>query len=290
MSSVSIRDELMNLKLKLESLEDDLTKQLIEAEVKYKKWNEIDKEVEEMRRNHLDIITLNVGGKIFQTKYDTLLSVKDTFFYKIIVSKRLDLNDPIFIDRNYKFFRFILTYLRYQKVNISKLSSIDIEDLFEEANFYEIEDLVSFLEEARRDIKFVNFEINGTYSSSGILAGTNNIEDINNFEDRTLIKGICANSSGWIILELNRETEFDQIEIGGWSGNTGIWSPANGAGAQILTSLDKAKWDIVGTIPSNFTSTILKVLVTKSKAKWLKFLHTSYLGIGYCKILKKNVF
>ena len=68
MSTVSIRDELMNMKLKLESLEEELTKQLVEAEVKYKKWNEIDKEVDEMRTNHYDIITLNVGGKIFQTK------------------------------------------------------------------------------------------------------------------------------------------------------------------------------------------------------------------------------
>jgi hypothetical protein len=32
------------------------------------KWNELDKEVDEMRTNHYDIITLNVGGKIFQTK------------------------------------------------------------------------------------------------------------------------------------------------------------------------------------------------------------------------------
>ena len=203
MSTVSIRDELMNMKLKLESLEEELTKQLVEAEVKYKKWNEIDKEVDEMRTNHYDIITLNVGGKIFQTKYNTLLSVKDTFFFKIIVSKKLDLQDPVFIDRNYKYFKYILTYLRYQKVNLSKLDTHDINELLEEANFYEIEDLVSYIEESGKDVKFINFETNGTYSA-GVMAGTNNLDDINNFEeDRSLMKGIWATSVGWIIFEKN---------------------------------------------------------------------------------------
>ena len=284
MSTVSIRDELMNMKLKLESLEEELTKQLVEAEVKYKKWNEIDKEVDEMRTNHYDIITLNVGGKIFQTKYNTLLSVKDTFFFKIIVSKKLDLQDPVFIDRNYKYFKYILTYLRYQKVNLSKLDTHDINELLEEANFYEIEDLVSYIEESGKDVKFINFETNGTYSA-GVMAGTNNLDDINNFDDRSLMKGICATTPGWIIFEMTREIEFDQIEIGGWNGNSGIWAPSNGSGAKIQTSIDKANWTEVGLIPSEFNSSIITTSVTKSRAKWVKVLHTSYLGLGYCRIL-----
>ena len=234
MSSVSIRDELMNLKSKMESLEEDLTKQLIDAEVRYKKWFEIDKEVEEMRKNQTDIITINVGGKLFQTKLDTLLSVKDTFFYKIVVSKRVDIQNELFIDRSYKFFKYILTYLRYQKVNISTLSTIDIEDLQEEANFYEVEGLATYIEEARRDLKYVSFEFNGPYTS-GSTAGTNLIEDLNNFEDRTAMKGICAISPGWIILELNREIEIEKIEVAGWGGNTGLWGVSNGFSAQILT-------------------------------------------------------
>jgi hypothetical protein len=218
MSSISIRDELMNMKMKLESLEEDLTKQLVEAEIKYKKWNEIDKEVEEMRQNQTDIVSLNVGGKIFQTRLDTLLSIKDTLFYKIIVSKRVDVLDPIFIDRNHKLFRFILSYLRYQIVNISKLDTFDIEDLNEEANFYEIEGLSGYIEEARRDVKYLSFETNGQYFSGNTLAGTNRIEDLNNFEDRSATKGICATHPGWIILELNRETEIEKLEVAGWEG------------------------------------------------------------------------
>ena len=285
MSSVSIRDELMNLKSKMESLEEDLTKQLIDAEVKYKKWFEIDKEVDEMRKNQTDIITINVGGKLFQTKLDTLLSVKDTFFYKIVVSKRVDIQNELFIDRSYKFFKYILTYLRYQKVNISTLSTIDIEDLQEEANFYEVEGLATYIEEARRDVKYVSFEFNGPYTA-GATAGTNLIEDLNNFEDRTAMKGICAISPGWIILEINREIEIEKIEVAGWGGNTGIWGASNGSSAQILTSIDKNIWTSVGSLPTNFSNAITTVNLTISRGKYLKFLSNSYLGIGYCRILK----
>ena len=39
------------------------------------------------------------------------------------------------------------------------------------------------------------------------------------------MKGICATSPGWIEFELNREVEFDQIEIGGMKGNIRNWNP-----------------------------------------------------------------
>jgi hypothetical protein len=286
MTSVAIRDELMNMKIKLESLEEELTKQLVEAETKYKKWNEIDKEVEEMRQNYTDIITLNVGGKIFQTRLDTLLSVKDTLFYKIIVSKRLDLMDPIFIDRNYKLFKYILSFLRYQKVNLKKLSSIDLDDLMEEAKFFEIEGLIQFLEDNRMEVKYVGFQINGAYTVGGTFAGTNNIDDLNNFEDRSALKGICATYPGSIILELNREIEIEMIEVAGWGGNRNIWAPTNGSGASILTSIDNNKWTKVGSLPNTFNSNIITVNLGKSNAKYIKFDHNSYLGLGYCRILK----
>lgn len=286
MTSVSIRDELMNMKLKLESLEEELTKQLVEAETKYKKFNEIDKEVEEMRQNFTEIITLNVGGKVFQTRLDTLLSIKDTLFYKIIVSKRVDLMDPIFLDRNYELFKYILSFLRYQKVNLKKINSLDLDDLMNEAKFFEIEGLVELLEENRREVKYVAFQFNGAYTSGETLAGTNNIDDLNNFEDRSCLKGICANYPGSITLELSRELEIEVIEVAGWGGNRNIWAPSNGSGASVLTSTDNSKWTNVGTLPSTFNSNIITVNLSKSYAKYIKFEHNSYLGLGYCRILK----
>ena len=121
------------------------------------------------------------------------------------MSKKLNLQNPVFIDRNYKYFKYILTYLLYQKVNLYKSDTQNINGLLGEANFYEIEDLVSYIVDSGKDVKFINFETNGTFLA-GSMAGTNNLDDINNFEeDRSLMKGICATSVGWIIFEKNRE-------------------------------------------------------------------------------------
>jgi hypothetical protein len=100
------------------------------------------------------------------------------------------------------------------------------------------------------------------------------------------MKGICTNYPGWIVLELNRECEFEDCEIGGWKGNTNIYASSNGSGASIMTSIDKVNWTTVGSIPSNFGNAITPVKVTRTKAKYVKFNGTSYLGVGYFKIMK----
>jgi hypothetical protein len=146
--------------------------------------------------------------------------------------------------------------------------------------------LVQFILENCKEIKFINFEFNASYTSGNTIAGTNNIEHINNYEDRSANNGICANYNGWIILELERDVEFSKMELAGWNGNTSIWAPSNGAGASIKTSLDKSSWITIGNIPSNYSGTITTLELVTSKAKYIKFEHNSYLGIGYCKILQ----
>jgi len=127
----------------------------------------------------------------------------------------------------------------------------------------------------------IRFEYSGPYNYNNQIAGTNRLEDIS---DRSLKKGICAITPGWIIFELNDEWEISEIEIGGFAGNNSLWAPENGAGATILTSLDKSNWATVGSVPSGFGTTIKTVKLTKSVARYLKFTCTNYLGIGYFSI------
>ena len=120
--SFGLRDELLNLKTKLENLESELTNQMMDLEVKAEEWHKRDEEVGELAKKHKDvIITLDIGGKNFQTKLETLLSLKDTLFYKIFLANRLDLKQEIFIDRNYDNFHFILSYLRKKKLLTNSL-------------------------------------------------------------------------------------------------------------------------------------------------------------------------
>jgi hypothetical protein len=135
-------------------------------------------------------------------------------------------------------------------------------------------------------IVFVSFEFSGEYRSGTQVAGSNNIEDLNDHDDITCLKGICTGYPGWIVIELNREVEFEEIEIGGYKGNTNLYASSNGSGAAILTSLDKISWTNVGSINSNYATSPYIHKVTSSRAKYLKFTHNSYIGIGYLRIIK----
>ena len=286
--SFGLKDGLLGLKTKLEDLESELTNQMLELELKAEEWHKRDEEAENIAKaGRNKIITLNVGGKKFQTKLETLLSFKDTLFTKLFLSNRLDVTKDIFIDRPYTNFNYILFYLRNKKLPNESINTQKYDAIFEEASFYEIKELIDIVEETRREIKYVKFESSGVYRSGTQEAGTNNIEDLNNFEDKSLTKGICANSPGWIIIELSREVEFREILIGGWNCNTNLWGASNGSGAQIMTSVDKKSWNQVGSIPSTFGSAIQTVKLTEIvNAKWVKFQHNSYLGIGYFMIKK----
>lgn len=279
-----LKDDLLNLKSKLEDIESQLENQLKDLDVREDKWNKLDEVVEEIKKNQNDIIRMNVGGKKFATRAETLLSVKDTIFYQIILSKKIDLKQEIFFDRSPKMFHYIMDYLRYHKIDYKRFKIEELEELHIEAEYYEIGKIADELAERKKEIEFVSFESNGPYHASNILVGTNKVEDL---KDRSCMKGICATSPGWIIIELNYEWEFDEIEIAGWGGNSSLWGASNGAGATISTSKDKDSWIQVGTIPSNYSNVITKVNLTRSTGRYVKFTSTSYLGIGFLNIIKK---
>jgi len=131
------------------------------------------------------------------------------------------------------------------------------------------------------ETKYLSFEYSGQY----MTAGSQNIEHLNDWNDRTLQRGICATSPGWINIELQDKITIHEIELGGWNGNSSIWSCSNGGGSTISTSNDKSSWQQVGTIPYGFGATIQRVALTKTEAKFVRFQSTGYLGIGYFKIL-----
>ena len=285
--SIGLRDELMNLKSKLEALEKDLTDQMMELEVKAEKWAKLDEEAENLVKVHQDVVCLDIGGKKFQTKLSTLLSTKDTLFYKLILSQKLDLKQEIFIERNYNYFHVILSFLRNKKVNLNGYKTKELQDIYNEAEFYQVTELLDLVDELSREIKYLSYTSNGEYRSGNTLAGTNNIEHLNDFEDRSMKNGICATSPGWIILELNREVEFSEVEIAGWGGNTSVWAQSNGSGCKIYTSVDKIQWTDVGTHTGGYDR-ISKIVCRKTTARYVKIQSTTYLGVGYFKIIKSD--
>ena len=79
------------------------------------------------------------------------------------------------------------------------------------------------------------------------------------------------------------------MKIGGYKGDSALWYSGNGAGAQILVSETGKDYVKVGNIPSKFAKEITEVKLDKVvTAKFIKFIHSSYLGIGYLEIEKNE--
>jgi len=281
-----LKDELFSLKSKLENIEIELEAQMIGLESREEKWKKMDERVCNLKNTENNqTVTFNVGGKIFSTKMDTILSVKDTLLYKLITSDKFNLKKEIFFDRSPKMFYHILDFLRFKKINYKRFNKEELNELKIETEYYEIAEIYGYLHDQLKEIEFVRFESNGVYEYNNQTAGTNLVKDLN---DRSLLKGICAKSPGWIVIELNSEWEFEELDIAGWNGNSSLWYNGNGSGASILTSIDKINWKSVGTIPSNYAGTIQTVKLAKSTGRYIKFNHSSYLGIGYLNIKKKH--
>ena len=96
------------------------------------------------------IIKLNVGGKIFTTRLDTIVNswCKDNFLSALFSGSFLpetDSNGNYFIDRNGDIFHHILNILRDQSylAIISQLSKIEKQQLIIECQFFGIESLLT---------------------------------------------------------------------------------------------------------------------------------------------------
>ena len=279
-----LKHELSNLKSKLEGIEQSLEDKLLEVNIREDKWVQMETKVNEIiQANTEKIIRLIVGGKKFATRQETFLRIRDSLFYKIAASDRFNLDQELFFDRSPKVFAYILDYLRGKKIHYDGLSQDKLQQLLLDADYYELSEISSDLKDIVKEIEFVRFERNAEYIYNELPVGTHRAQDLN---DKSLNKGICATSPGWITIELGGEYEIEDIEIGGFNGDSTAWYVANGSGAQIQTSIDKNSWKTVGTIPSDFGATIISIRLSKSSGRYIKFTHNSYLGLGYLKIKK----
>lgn len=65
------------------------------------------------------------------------------------------------------------------------------------------------------------------------------------------------------------EWDFNQIEIGGYCGNTTLWGATNGSSSEIFTSKDKSNWTSVGNLPSNYGYQSVNVNLLISSGKFI---------------------
>lgn len=133
-----LKEDLGVIRSNLETLTTEFVEQMQDLAIREDKWLKMDKEASQISVNRTDIITLNIGGERFATKAETLLRVKDTLFYKILISKKFDTKKEIFFDRFSTYFSYILDYMRYNRLNLKRFKKPDLEELLIEVEYFEV--------------------------------------------------------------------------------------------------------------------------------------------------------
>jgi len=286
MDAEGLKGDLKGLKDRLQIIETDFQEKLSDVEKKNEKYSAIDKQIANLLTKSNPLICLNVGGKIFKTKLSTLLSEKDTYFY-FIISQRLENNekidDEMFFDRSYANFDYFMDYLRTKRFSLGGSTRGDLEDLYADAIFYGFSVIVSQIEELMMECTLVNMDgSSAKYSTCGS-------HDVKDLADKDLNKGITVMSPYTIIIEFNMTQTFNQIEVGGFNGDNNNFGVTNGSNAQIFVSSDKVNWGSeVGKLPSDYGNQIQTVTLNMTvTAKYIKFQHNTYLGMGYLNIKRK---
>ncbi|KDO26362.1 hypothetical protein SPRG_08165 [Saprolegnia parasitica CBS 223.65] len=70
-----------------------------------------------------EIVSLNVGGTLFQTTKDTLLQHEHSLFHLMLATPPSHNHDTYFIDVNPKAFEAVLDYLRYDELCLDDMTT-----------------------------------------------------------------------------------------------------------------------------------------------------------------------
>ncbi|KAK5575828.1 hypothetical protein RB653_006962 [Dictyostelium firmibasis] len=95
------------------------------------------------------MLKLNVGGEIYYTTLSTLISDSNSMFYLMFGTGRFNVqkgdDGTIFIDRDGRYFHYILNWLRSQFIPFLKDETVR-ESVMNEARYYQITSLIEYMQ------------------------------------------------------------------------------------------------------------------------------------------------
>lgn len=89
-------------------------------------------------------LKINVGGLKFVTTLDTLKSHPGSFF-AVLLSGKWNVDETIFINRDGSVFSYVLNFMRGEPLDLSSLSPSKFQLLQKDAEFFQLDQLVSLL-------------------------------------------------------------------------------------------------------------------------------------------------
>jgi len=224
-------------------------------------------------------IEISIFEKIFNVSFLIYKKMHDVNYLieflinenKILKEKVAKLEDGFYSDKFVQFenFKVSESYLKHSN-NSCKLTKYEKNSSLFSNNFYGYR-------ESSSQPGYYHSERDCQESSIPIIK---NVKDLQNYSDG----GILTNSPGWIIIEFTKEYEFEKIQISGYYSESKKDFQRYGYGASIETSIDMKNWKNVGSIGNDYGYNPIKIRISKSTAKFIKFTSSSYMGIGHLKI------
>ena len=165
--NVILKEELIDLQSQVDIVSTNLSQQLNVLKLKSEEFNIIDNEANKLResKDHSkNIVTLNISGVLFSTTISTLLTIKDSLFYHMVVNDKFSLlnsNSEIYFNRSPTHFQDILNYVRTGNFIQSKYSNEELDEIYEEAVYYELTSLYESMGDRLLQVRF-----NAFYSST----------------------------------------------------------------------------------------------------------------------------
>ena len=178
-------------------------------------------------------VTLNVGGVLYTTTRTTLTKYPDCMLANMFSGKHTtatDANGNYFIDRDGSLFRYVLNFLRSAQLNLPE-DFKDLDQLKNEADFYQLEPLIALLTNRRnaassKHFIYVLVECNDeiTQLSLPVHAIDDYVRNHPTFQ--TLVQITASSVESEIIMELkNLDARHEHVEYNSpySRGRASIW-------------------------------------------------------------------
>ena len=94
-------------------------------------------------------ILLNIGGKVFQTTFFSLVRHENSFFHKLFMSNicfSFDDTQQLFVDRPGDYFSFVLEYLQTNTISVDIYDKNLLNHILDDAKFFQLDGLISLVE------------------------------------------------------------------------------------------------------------------------------------------------
>ena len=281
-ANIDITEDLNLIKSEVLSLSSEYKEIITLINEKNNQLQQSDLIADEILSLHPEVIvTVDFGGKFHQTYLKNFLKYKDNFFYKYLVDRyatNKDIATFFFIDRDPFFSTLIFNYLRTGQFIINGYSNREINQLQNDFRYLGLWDALKLTTTYSSEVRCVSYKS----SQLHVSCKTPNAKILHIKGNKG---GIAVNSPFTITLQLMFEVEVKRLTIQGFNLNSSSFSPSNGSNAIIYVGKTENTMIKVGNLPSNYGATITTIdLNTVVLGKYISFVHTTHIGIGFLKV------